>query len=217
MSTFTGSAVERATLAWLASAGWRVHDGLDAFEKAELVEDSNVHFLHIAPSPNTVGCDGNSKRNTKASSRTARTLGKDGLCAIQKATGSGLPTVATTENSSVVRVEGSRGSRIRRCTSRRLPERATGDVGQVTVSKLGAAATTKEFLAVQTAGSHPVNRSLHSFNLDAVLSTGYRGKSLRSIPFRPWATRILREHLLRQPTSREHRGLNANAFIKVTV
>lgn len=79
-----------------------------------------------------------------------------------------------------------------------------------------AVATTKAFLAVQSAGSRPVNRGLQSFDLAAILTIGYRGSSLRGTQVYRWATRILREHLLPHPTSREHRGLRTDAFIKVT-
>lgn len=109
-------------------------------------------------------------------------------------------------------VEPWRDAQTRRCT----PERGTLDVGQVTVSKLGATATTKEILAVLSAGSRPVNRSLQSFDLAAILTIGYCGPSLRGNRFCRWATRILHEHLLPLRTSREHRDPHVNAFIKVT-
>lgn len=79
-----------------------------------------------------------------------------------------------------------------------------------------SAATTQEFLVVHTAGISPVNRSLQSFDLAAILTIGYRGPFHRGKRFCRWATRILREHLLPQPASREHRGLHASALIKVT-
>lgn len=81
---------------------------------------------------------------------------------------------------------------------------------------LDRGATTGDSSAVRVAGGPLFNRGLPSFDLDAVLSAGYRGSSLRGTQFYRWATRILREHLLPQPTSRVHRGPHVNAFIEVT-
>jgi hypothetical protein len=57
--------------------------------------------------------------------------------------------------------------------------------------------TTKDFLAVQTEGKRTVRRSLKHYNLDAVISVGYRVSSAKATRFRQWATRVLREHLTR--------------------
>ena len=43
------------------------------------------------------------------------------------------------------------------------------------------------------------------YNLDVIISVGYRVKSTRGIQFRDWATRVLREHLLRGYTLNERR------------
>lgn len=61
--------------------------------------------------------------------------------------------------------------------------------------ELGEQATAKDFLAVQTEGQRRVQRTLKHYNLDAVISVGYRVNSKRAVLFRQWATRILREHL----------------------
>ena len=57
------------------------------------------------------------------------------------------------------------------------------------------AATAKNFLTVQTEGTRRVQRRLKHYNLDVVISVGYRVNSKRAVLFRQWATRILREHL----------------------
>ncbi len=50
------------------------------------------------------------------------------------------------------------------------------------------------------------------YNLDVIISVGYRIKSLRGVQFRQWATRVLREHLTQGYSLNEHRlaqqGLN---------
>ena len=57
-------------------------------------------------------------------------------------------------------------------------------------------ATTKDFLVVQVEGKRRVRRTLKHYNLDAIISVGYRVNSRRGIRFRQWATRTLREHLV---------------------
>jgi hypothetical protein len=58
-------------------------------------------------------------------------------------------------------------------------------------------ATVKHFLTVQREGSRSVNRSLEYFNLDVIISVGYRVKSLRGTQFRIWATQRLREYIVK--------------------
>ena len=53
--------------------------------------------------------------------------------------------------------------------------------------------TSKEFLLVQKEGNRDVKRSVKYYNLDAVISVGYRVNSDRAIQFRRWATNILKE------------------------
>jgi prophage maintenance system killer protein len=64
-------------------------------------------------------------------------------------------------------------------------------------------ATCKDYLQVRREGAREVRRSLKHYNLDAVLSVGYRVNSKRGTQFRIWATRTLREHLLRGYTLNE--------------
>ena len=56
--------------------------------------------------------------------------------------------------------------------------------------------TTEDFSVVQTEGRRKVRRNVKHYNLDAVISVGYRVNSRRGITFRQWATRILRQRLL---------------------
>ncbi len=62
--------------------------------------------------------------------------------------------------------------------------------------ELEEAATAKDFLVVQIEGKRQVRRNLKHYNLDAIISVGYRVNSLRGVRFRQWATRALREHLV---------------------
>ena len=71
--------------------------------------------------------------------------------------------------------------------------------------ELEAEGTTKEFLAVRTEGRRRVRRRLKHYNLDAIISVGYRVNSRRGVRFRQWATRTLRDHLVRGYTVNERR------------
>jgi prophage maintenance system killer protein len=56
-------------------------------------------------------------------------------------------------------------------------------------------ATTEDFSVVQTEGARQITRKVTHYNLDAIISVGYRVNSKRGVQFRQWATRVLREHL----------------------
>ena len=57
--------------------------------------------------------------------------------------------------------------------------------------------TVAKFAIVQKEGDRLVNRSVEYYNLDMVLSIGYRVKSDRGVKFRQWANRILKDYLLK--------------------
>ena len=63
--------------------------------------------------------------------------------------------------------------------------------------ELEEVATVKEYLTVQKEGKRNVQRNISYYNLDVIISVGYRVKSLRGIQFRQWANKILKEYLLR--------------------
>ena len=58
-------------------------------------------------------------------------------------------------------------------------------------------ATVKEILTVQIEGKREVFRKVLSYNLDLIICVGYRIKSERATKFRIWATRILKDYLLK--------------------
>ena len=58
-------------------------------------------------------------------------------------------------------------------------------------------ATTEKISVVRKEGTRVVNRSLHFYNLDAVISVGYRVNSIRATQFRQWTTSVLREFAIR--------------------
>ncbi|MGB5686656.1 MAG: RhuM family protein, partial [Candidatus Electrothrix sp.] len=58
--------------------------------------------------------------------------------------------------------------------------------------ELSNEATCKEFLQVQNEGSRQVKRRLKFYNLDAIISVGYRIQSQVATQFRIWATQRLK-------------------------
>ncbi|TCO77511.1 Fic/DOC family protein [Plasticicumulans lactativorans] len=72
-------------------------------------------------------------------------------------------------------------------------------------AELAEPATAKDFLAVRTEGKRQVQRRLKHYNLDAIISVGYRVNSRRGVRFRQWATRTLREHLVHGYTINQQR------------
>ena len=63
--------------------------------------------------------------------------------------------------------------------------------------ELAQEATTENFSVVQTEGERQVNRKLKFYNLDAIISVGYRVNSTRATQFRQWCTFILRQFAIR--------------------
>ena len=61
------------------------------------------------------------------------------------------------------------------------------------------------FATVQNEGGRLVERKIEYFNLDAIISVGYRVNSKRGTQFRIWATNILRKHLVDGYTINEKR------------
>ena len=57
--------------------------------------------------------------------------------------------------------------------------------------------TVANFATVQFEGSRKVSRLIEYYNLDMVISVGYRVKSPRGVIFRRWATGVLRDYLVK--------------------
>jgi len=57
--------------------------------------------------------------------------------------------------------------------------------------------TVANFATVQIEGERMIERSIEHFNLDVIISVGYRVKSKQGVQFRKWASGVLKEYLLR--------------------
>ena len=74
--------------------------------------------------------------------------------------------------------------------------------------ELERGATVKESLMVQLEGKRSVQRRVEFYNLDVIISVGYRVKSLRGTQFRIWATQRLREYIVKGFTMDDERLKN---------
>lgn len=63
--------------------------------------------------------------------------------------------------------------------------------------ELDKSATVANFATVQIEGGRAVERQLEYYNLDVIISVGYRVKSKQGTQFRIWATQVLRDYLLK--------------------
>lgn len=75
--------------------------------------------------------------------------------------------------------------------------------------------TVSKMETVQIEGKRSIKRSIEYYNLDLVLSIGYRVNSKQATHFRQWATQILRKHIVDGYTINRHRiKTNYDAFLK---
>jgi hypothetical protein len=63
--------------------------------------------------------------------------------------------------------------------------------------ELDETATTRKIRVVQKEGNRDVNRELDFYNLDAIIAVGYRVNSFQATQFRIWATKTLREYIVK--------------------
>ena len=78
--------------------------------------------------------------------------------------------------------------------------------------ELSKNATCKEFLQVQIEGKREVSRRQKFYNLDAIISVGYRIKSYVATQFRIWATQRLKEYIIKGFTLNDDRFKTGNSM-----
>lgn len=64
-------------------------------------------------------------------------------------------------------------------------------------SEIQEISTIRKFRIVQQEGNRTVNRDIEFYNLDAIISVGYRVNSIRATQFRQWATQVLKEYAIK--------------------
>lgn len=81
--------------------------------------------------------------------------------------------------------------------------------------ELEKSSTVRKFRTVQNEGNREIERELDYYNLDVIISVGYRVKSVQGTQFRIWATQRLREYIIKGFTLNDDRfksGSSMNYF-----
>jgi hypothetical protein len=81
--------------------------------------------------------------------------------------------------------------------------------------ELEPGATIRKFRIVQREGARNVARIVDHYNLDMIISVGYRVNSLRGTQFRIWATNVLRQHLVQGYTVHAQRLKELNQAVRL--
>jgi len=63
--------------------------------------------------------------------------------------------------------------------------------------ELSEDSTVAKFATVQNEGTRSVERMIENYNLDVIISVGYRVKSKRGVEFRKWANSVLKDYILK--------------------
>ena len=84
-----------------------------------------------------------------------------------------------------------------------------------TTKELAKTATIRKFRIVQKEGKREIRRDVNHYNLDVILSAGYRVNSKKATLFRQWATKTLRSHIVEGYTINKTRiSKNYSAFMQ---
>jgi len=75
-------------------------------------------------------------------------------------------------------------------------------------------ATVAKYATVQTEGNRKIERNIEHFNLDVIISVGYRVKSKRGTQFRIWANKIIKEYLVKGFSINEKKLTQQNERLK---
>lgn len=65
------------------------------------------------------------------------------------------------------------------------------------INELDKTSTVAKYATVQKEGDRKVTREIDYYNLDAIISVGYRVNSKEGVQFRKWASQVLKDHLIR--------------------
>ncbi|WP_456314468.1 virulence RhuM family protein [Pseudomonas shirazensis] len=80
--------------------------------------------------------------------------------------------------------------------------------------ELDSTSTTRKIRAVQTEGKREVNREIDFYNLDAIIAVGYRVNSKQATQFRIWATKTLKEFIMKGFVLNDEMLKNGRSFGK---
>ena len=88
-------------------------------------------------------------------------------------------------------------------------------IKNVLVEELDAASTVANFATVQKEGNREITRNIDYYNLDMIISVGYRVKSKNGIIFRKWATKVLKEYMIKGVAINEERLKSLENTVKL--
>ena len=80
----------------------------------------------------------------------------------------------------------------------------------ISENELDEGSTVSKMEIVRYEGNRRVKRNINIYNLDMIISVGYRGNSVEGIKFRRWANKVLKEYLLKGYIINEERSLVTN-------
>ena len=78
--------------------------------------------------------------------------------------------------------------------------------------ELASNGTVRKFRTVQTEGNRNVEREIEHYNLDVIISVGYRVKSVQGTQFRIWATQRLKEYIVKGFALNDERFKTGNSM-----
>ena len=81
--------------------------------------------------------------------------------------------------------------------------------------ELDEKATVKESLTVQTEGNRTIQRKVKYYNLDLIISVGYRVKSIRGTQFRIWANKLIKAHQEYDKYMKNHLTTAEKDYLKI--
>ncbi len=81
--------------------------------------------------------------------------------------------------------------------------------------ELSGLPTVAKFATVQQEGSRQVSRTIEHYNLDVIISVGYRVKSQRGVDFRRWANDIIKEYVVRGYVVNHQRMKQLNQIVRI--
>ena len=81
--------------------------------------------------------------------------------------------------------------------------------------ELDEISTTEFYSVVQKEGERQVNRKIKFYNLDAIISVGYRVNSIQGTKFRQWATQCLKDHLVKGYSINQKRLKELDQVLKI--
>ena len=76
-------------------------------------------------------------------------------------------------------------------------------------------ATVAKFATVQKEGEREVERQIEYYNLDVIISVGYRVKSKRGVEFRRWANSVLKQYILKGYAVNDNRIRQLGEVIRI--